>query len=231
MRAVPLQFRGDLVLRPEAEDREVVDEVITRGRPVRQDGVIGRLYGALELPLRIEVAVQAVRVALVVQAAAAIRSADGFRQLADVVVVIERGDRQLLETRVAGALGRPLLVRGVDQGRRLADPLGTVRAELLVVVQYRTVLTQARADGAVLRVAEARARRADARLVARLERGERYVRLECREISGGGPRLVRLGCLRRRDRRWLRRRWHHLNGTRRLLQERHELSHLEIGRA
>lgn len=140
---VPLQFRGDLVLRPEAEDREVVDEVIARGRPVRQDGVIGRFYRALELPLGIEVAIQTVQVALAVQTVTAVRSFGGLRQLdaADIVVVIERGDRQLLEMRVAGALRHPLLAPGVDQRRRLADPLGAVRTELFVVVQHRAVLT------------------------------------------------------------------------------------------
>lgn len=189
-----LQFRGDLVLRPKAEDREVVDEVIARGRPVRQNGVIGRLHRALELPLGIQVAVQAVVVALVVQlAGAARRRLQRQRRAADVVAVMmtERGDRQFLEMRAAG-LRSALLTAGVDQRRHLADPLGAVRAELLVVVGAGTVLAQARAEWTVLRVTETGARRADAGLVAGLKRRERHVRLECREISGSCPRLVRL---------------------------------------
>lgn len=193
-----LQFRGDLVLRPKTEDREVVDEIVASGRPVRQDGVIGRLHGAaLKLPLGIQVAVQAVvDLALVVQRADAV----GLQGQRAVVAATERRDGlQLLEMRVARRPRAPSLqITPVDEGCRLADRRA-VRAELLAVVDAGSaVLAQTRAEGAaVLRVAEARARRADARLVARLERRERHVRLECGEISGGASRFVR-GLVKRR---------------------------------
>jgi len=122
-----------------------------------------------------------------------------------------------------------LLTAAVDQRRRLADRRA-VRAELLAVVSTgNAILTEARAERAVLRVAKTGTRRANARLVARLEGRERNIRLECREISRGAPWLIRglIGRqLRRRRDRWLHRR--HLDGARRLLQKRHELSHLRV---
>lgn len=117
-----LQFRGDLVLWPKAEDREVVDEIIASGRPVRQDGVIGSLYGAaLKLPLGIQVAVQAIaNLALVVQCADAV----GLQgQYATIVTAIERRDcLQFLEMQIARrSRASSLQITAVDERCRLTD--------------------------------------------------------------------------------------------------------------
>lgn len=192
-----LQFRGDLVLRPEAEDREVIDEIVASGRPLRENGVVGRLHGAaLELPLRVEIAVEAVaRLALVVAQRAdhvAVARLEGQGHYTAVIAArVERDRLDVREVRVAADRSRSaaLLVAAVNQGRRLADRR-PVRTELLAVVNAGSaVLPETRAARTVLGVAEARACRADARLVARLERRERHVRLECREIRWGAPRF------------------------------------------
>lgn len=120
-----------------------------------------------------------------------------------------------------------LLIAAVDQRRRLAN-CRAIRTELLAVVSTRnTVLTKTRAERtAVFCITEAGARRTNTRLVTRLERRERYIRLECREISRGAPWLIR-GLMGRRLRRCDRlHRLRHLDGVCWLLQKRHELSHL-----